>query len=289
MVGWPPDDRPPLGKGPTGKDKPKSFDGSEMHPMDFFSSQDSESADSASTRTSSVSPSAITTSSRAMQVIDNEAWEHALTMPDHHDQPDVASSADSSYQLAPMTAPLLSKPLYSPYGHSLPSSLPSSRNSVPPSSSISNNANANMYMHPSASYSQSSERQLGGSYGSPSFVMRGGEMRDEPPRQHYSYSQSSYQNQDHNMHSQSPPPPPSTPSLPQGHSHLHQREPVPFVHRRALTEQHSIGQGFPHLPNPAQLQQSMRQQPEQQHRMYESDQHNYRVAYGSDGRINSMP
>lgn len=26
LVGWPPDDRPPLGRGPTGKDKPKSID-----------------------------------------------------------------------------------------------------------------------------------------------------------------------------------------------------------------------------------------------------------------------
>lgn len=41
MVGWPPDTRAPLGKGPTGKDKPKAFDSGGVQ-SDFFSSHDSE-------------------------------------------------------------------------------------------------------------------------------------------------------------------------------------------------------------------------------------------------------
>ncbi|RDB26084.1 hypothetical protein Hypma_006867 [Hypsizygus marmoreus] len=291
MVGWPPDDRPPLGKGPTGKDKPKSIDSNAVHPLDFFSSRDSESsaADSSSTRAGSLSPAAIaSTSSRAMQVIDPESWENALTMSDHPDHDDdhanIASSSEPAYHLAPMAAPVSTKPLYPSYGNSLPSSVPSSsRHSVPTPS--------HMYMGSPASYSHSSERHLGNSY-SPSFVMRGGEIRDEPPRQHYSYSQPSYQSHDPNMHTQTPPPPSSTPA----HDHLQREQPIPFAHRRALTEQFSIGQVFPHLPNPAQLQQNFRQP--DPHRMHDGGepqqqsqhQHPYRaLAYGPDGRINSMP
>lgn len=285
MVGWPPDDRPPLGKGPTGKDKPRSFDASIPNLLDLFSGGDSESsaADSSSTRTSSLSPSAMaSTSSRPMQVISSETWDGALMMPDHHSE--VASSSEPPYHLAPMgtpmAAPVPSKVMQ--YG-SYPSSLPSSsRNSL-------SSANG-MYLASPSSYSHPSERSLGNSYSSTSFVMRGGgDMREEPPRSHYSYPQY-HTTHDPNMHS--PPPPPATPPV---HSHNHSTQrpesSMSYTHRRALTESqgYTIGQGFPHLPNPAQLQQSIRQT--EMHRLHvdNSDQHNYRIAYGPDGRINSIP
>lgn len=290
MVGWPPDDRPPLGKGPTGKDKPRTMDTSSSsgsHAVDFFSSHDSESADSSS-RTSSLSPSAMPgSSSRTMHVIDTESWEQALTMNDHDQTADVGPPPEPSYQLPPMAPPISTKPIYPSYGTTtLASSLPSSTSRSPiPSTST-------MYMNSPVSYSHSNERHLGGSYSSPSFVGRGGEMRVDSPRQHYAYHQPTYQNQDPTMHPQSPPPLSTTPAHSHTHSHLQQRDvATPFAHRRSLTEQYSMSQGL-HLPNPAQLHPQQNARPPDMHRIHdgsEQQQHAYRMAYGPDGRINSMP
>ncbi|KAF5382071.1 hypothetical protein D9615_004282 [Tricholomella constricta] len=288
MVGWPPDDRPPLGKGPTGKDKPKAADcGTGSHALDFFSSRDSESAGSSS-RTNSLSPSALAgTSSRAMHVIDTESWEHALTMNDPNDHPSDVGAPESPYQLPPMVAPVSTKPIYPSYGNALPSSLPSSSSRSPIPS------NNTLYMNSPASFSHSSERHLGGSYSSPSFVARGSEMRVDSPRQNYSYHQPAYQNHDPNMHSQSPPPLPAAPVHSHSHNHLHQRDvAAPYSHRRAVTEQYTISQGGLQLPNPAQLQQQQNARQPDLHRMHdgnEQHQNPYRMAYGPDGRINSIP
>jgi len=293
MVGWPPDTRLPLGKGPTGKDRPKDLDGG----PDFFSSHDSETdiPDSSPPRTSSLSPSDITTTpSRQMHVID-ESWDQALIMNDH--QSDVPSSSESTYPLAApgmthMSAPIPSKALsYPSYASSLPSS---SRSSISSTniSSTSNLSSSNMYLASPASYPHAgtSERSLH-SYNSSSFGnIRAGDMRDESPRQHYPYSQSPYQTHDPNMHS--PPPPVPTP-VHATHQSSHRESPVPYSHRRALTDTQSytIGQGFPHLPNPAQLQQNMR--PHDMHRLQPSDSHDqqqtYRTIYAPDGRMNSLP
>lgn len=288
MVGWPPDTRAPLGKGPTGKDKPKAFDSGGVQ-SDFFSSHDSETdvADSSPPR-SSLSPSDVTTTpSRQMQVID-ESWDQALIMNEH--QSGVHSSSESTYQvspMAPMPAPVPSKELsYPSYTNSLPSS---SRSSM----SSNNMSSSNMYMASPASYPNAgpSERSVH-SYNSSSFGnIRGGDMRVESPRQHYPYSQPSYQTHDPNMHS----PPPSV-SIPGHATHQsgHRESPVPYGHRRALTDTqtYTIGQGFPHLPNPAQLQQNIRP-PDNMHRLHPSDSHDqqqtYRtIAYGPDGRLNSL-
>ncbi|KAF8072037.1 hypothetical protein FPV67DRAFT_1411313 [Lyophyllum atratum] len=291
MVGWPPDDRPPLGKGPTGKDKPREIDGGSgigSHAVDFFSSRDSESADSSS-RTSSLSPSAmVETSSRAMHVIDPESWEQALTMNDHNDQTSDVGPPEPSYQLPPMAPPVSTKPIYpSGYGTVLSSSLPSSSSRSPIPSSTST-----MYMTSPAGYSHSNERHLGGSYSSPSFVARGGEMRVDSPRQHYSYHQPAYQGHDPNIHPQSPPPLSTTPAHSHSHGHLQQRDiTTPFAHRRSLTEQYSISHSL-HLPNPAQLHPQQNTRPPDLHRMQdvnEQQQHAYRMAYAPDGGINSMP
>ncbi|GLB40518.1 hypothetical protein LshimejAT787_0803890 [Lyophyllum shimeji] len=274
MVGWPPDDRPPLGKGPTGKDKPSAMD---------------TTTGKSSSRTSSLSPSAMASSSRTMHVIDPDAWEQALTMNDHDHPADVGPASEPSYQLPPMATPISTKPIYPSYGTAgLSSSLPSSasRSPIPPSTSA-------MYMNSPANYSHSSnERHLTGSYSSPSFVGRGGEMRVGSPRQHYAYHQPAYQNHDPTMHPQSPPPPSTPPAHSHSHSHLQQRDVVtPFAHRRSLNEQYSMSQGL-HLPNPAQLHPQQNARPPDVHRMHdasEQHQHAYRMAYGPDGRINSMP
>lgn len=271
----PPANRPALGKGPTGKDKPKSFDG---HSQSLQSSRDSSSPDSpSSTRTSSLSPSALTAPmpSRPVQVLDSGPWDQPIIM---NEQPsDVPGpSASPTYQLPPMSAPLPSKSMHYPYTNSLP---PSSRPSI---------AN-NMYMVPQPSYPHSSaDRPMGSAYGSQAFLLRG-DVRDEP-RQQYSYEQSSFQSHDSNMHSQSPPA-----SAPPAHSQspLSQRESssaLPYPHRRSLTEPQgfSIGQGFPHLPTPVQAPHSIRLPSP---RLQDSGGHSHpppRSTYGPDGRLNSM-
>ncbi|KAG5651740.1 hypothetical protein H0H81_007593 [Sphagnurus paluster] len=312
MVGWPPDDRPPLGKGPTGKDKPKGPD-SAGHSVEFFSSRDSGSADSSS-RNSSLSPSALAgTSARTMPTFDPETWEHAFTMPDHHEPPpDVGQQPESPYQLPPMAQPVSTKPVY-PYTNILSSSLPSSssRSPVPHS-----NTTTNMYMNSPTGYSHSSERHLGGSYSSPSFVARGTEMRVESPREPTYNYHTPHQNHDHTMHPQSPPPPHTAPvHHSHSHSHMQQRDnATPYGHRRAATEQYTLTSHGLHLPNPVQLQQQQQQQQQQHqqqhqhnprhtdlHRMHDAtEQHQHQhhqhhhpayrmAAYGPDGRINSMP
>lgn len=291
MVGWPPDSRPPLGKGPTGKDRPKAFDNGGAQ-SDFFSSHDSEPdvADFSPPRTNSLSPSDITTTSpsRQMQVID-EPWDQTLIMDEH--QSDVPVSSESTYQVpstTPMPAPVPSKALSSGYP-SYASSLPSSSRSMS-SNNISSN---NIYMTASpASYPNTSERSIH-NYSSSSFAnLRGGDIRDQSPRQQYGYSQPSYQTHDPNI--QSPPASMSTPGHAAPHQSSHRDSPTPYSHRRSLTDgqTYSIGHGFPHLPNPAQLQQNMR--PPDMHRLHANDNHDqqqtYRaIAYGPDGRLNSVP
>lgn len=292
MVGWPPDTRPPLGKGPTGKDRPKGFD-SGSGQSDFFSSHDSETdvADSSSPRTSSLSPSDITTTpSRQMQVMD-ESWDQALIMNEH--QSDVPSSSESTYQLSPMTsipAPIPSKALsYPQYASSLPSS---SRNSTGMSSN--NMSSSNMYIGSPASYPNAgtSERTMH-HYSSNFGNIRGGDMRVESPRHHYSYSQSPYPGPAQDPCMQTPPPVPVPGNA--THQSAHRESSTQYGHRRSLTDSqtYTIGQGFPHLPNPAQLQQNIRL-PDMHRLPPSSDSHDqqqtYRtIAYGPDGRLNSLP
>lgn len=180
-----------------------------------------------------------------------------------------------------MAAPVPSKVMQ--YG-SYPSSLPSSsRNSL--------SSTNGMYLASPASYSHPNERPLN-SYSSSSFVMREeGDMREEAPRSHYTYPHY-HTTHDPNMHS--PTPPPAAPvhshnsTQPRIHSAQRPDSSMSYTHRRALTETqaYTIGQGFPHLPNPTQIQQS---DMHRLHTMDNSDQHNYRVAYGPDGRLNSIP
>jgi hypothetical protein len=175
---------------------------------------------------------------------------------------------------------------YPSYASSLPSS---SRNSM----SSNNMSSSSMYMGSPASYPAGTNERTMHNYSSSSFGnIRGGDMRDESPRQHYSYSQSSYQTHDPNMHS----PPPSVPASGHATHQSSQREsPTPYGHRRSLTDTqiYTIGHGFPHLPNPTQLQQNIR--PPDMHRLvHPSDSHDqqqtYRtIAYGPDGRLNSLP
>ncbi|KAG6832827.1 hypothetical protein H0H92_009446 [Tricholoma furcatifolium] len=269
MIGWAPDTRPPLGRGPTGKDRPKigtsSGDGS--YAIEFFSSHGSES-DSPS-RTSSLSPSAI--ASRAgMHVIDSDTWENTLTINEADDQP-----PESPYPVPPATAPASTKPLYPSYASGLSSSLPSSSSREPIASSSTSYASsqADTYSH--------SERNFGApqAYSNSGFVGRSDEMPIDSPRLHFSYQTQHYQNHDSDIHPQSQtstPPPLSTTSPPphshsHGSAHHHQQRNVPttFTHRRAYTEHYPITRDL-QLPIPALMQ--VPQGPrsiDQQHRLHD--------------------
>ncbi|KAF8969259.1 hypothetical protein BDZ97DRAFT_1796815 [Flammula alnicola] len=283
----PPSTRPPLGKGPTGKDKAKSFPGSHAQSLGFTSSRESSAANSPPSRASSASPSGITismSSSQPMTVIDDGNWNDTLLLNDHpqrhHHPDDVPGPSDMPYHIAPMTAPVAAplavKPLQYSYNHTFPSS----------SRSLSNS----LYAVSPIPYSHSSDRPMGSSYGVQNFNIRG-DIRDEPSRQQYSYNQS-FTPHDPNLHSQTP-----SPNI---HSHLHnhhstqEESPLPYApHRRSLTDPQgfSLGEGFPHLPNPTHLQHN----PRPPDYMREQDNHNMHLtvssrsgAYGPDGRLNPI-
>lgn len=252
----PPSNRLPLGKGPTGKDKPKNYETASVsmsQPLAFApTSRESSTADSPGSRTSSLSPHTIdvSMSSRPMQVIESgSSWHNDLLIGETH-QSDATGPADSPYQLTPMTAPLPLKPSYASYtSSSLPSS---SRGSV----------SSDIYNPNNSAYSHSSDRPLSHSYSGQSFSLRDHEMREEPPR-HYSYTPSSFQTYDHpNMHSPSPSPGISTMHSQVQHQQPPHREspisytPAPAPPRRCVTDTQgfSISQGFSGLSHPIQIQ-----------------------------------
>ncbi|KAL0577651.1 hypothetical protein V5O48_004340 [Marasmius crinis-equi] len=277
--------RPPLGKGPTGKDRPKPADAISHNvslPAPLPSRDSSNSPPS--TRMSSHSPPSVmdTTvgSLGAVQNVDDSVWDQTIIMSDS-DLP--SSSASSSYPLPPMSAPpMSSKPIqYSPYPNSLPtpSSLPSS--SRPLSSP--------MYLSSQPNYAHPAERSVGASYGSPTFSIRG-DVRDEPPRTQYTYAQSSYQSHEtlHSHHNSSNVS--SGAHTPSQHQHQHPsaRDHIPYAPRRSMTEPqqpYTINQGFPHLPNPMSQGIRLPSPPRLQ------ENHGVHISprnFGPDGRINSM-
>ncbi|KIM39987.1 hypothetical protein M413DRAFT_446887 [Hebeloma cylindrosporum] len=278
-----PSNRPPLGKGPTGKDKARSFDIGSTQALGFHSSHGSSSPDSTGSRGSSQSPSSgitVSMSSRPMTVIEPDSWTETMLLTDHqhhqHHQhhPDIPGPSESHYHLAPMSAPLPQKPFHYPYTNNFSSS----------SRSLSNN----LYSASPVPYNHSSDRPMSTTYGSQSFSSRG-EVREESSRPHYSYAQP-FSASDSSMHSQSPSPSIHSPS---SHNlHNTQRDsPVPFPHRRSLTDPQgfSLGQGFPHLPNPAQLQHNSRPPDylRQQDGMHLTAPRS--GAYTHDGRLHPVP
>ncbi|KAL0067860.1 hypothetical protein AAF712_005028 [Marasmius tenuissimus] len=263
--------RPPLGKGPTGKDKPKATETIDHHhippPLPLESSRDSSNSPP-STRLSSHSPPSVMGTSVG-SVVDDSVWDQSIIMTES-ELP--SSSASSSYPLPPMSAPAMSsKPIhYSPYPSSLPtpSSLPASRSISSP-----------MYMSSQPNYAHSVERPVGNGYGSPTFSIRG-DVRDESPRTQYSYAQSSYQSHDslHSHHNS------STVGHPQ---HPSAREHLPYHPRRSMTEPQqpfTINQGFPHLPNPMSHQGVRLPSP----RLQENSAIHLPRSYAPDGRITPM-
>jgi len=242
-----PSNRPPLGKGPTGTDKVKS-DISSAQSLGFHSSHGSSSPESPGSRGSSQSPPSgitVSMSSRPMTVIEPSSWTETMLLTDHqhHQHPDISDPSESQYHLAPMSAPLPQKPLHYPYAN----------NNFPSSSRPLSNS---LYSASPIPYNHSSDPPMSANYGVQHFTLRG-EVRDEPSRPQYSYAQS-FSSPDPNMRSRSSSP--STHSNSYNHHNTHRGSPLPYPHRRASIDSQgfSLGQGFPHLPNPTQFQHNSR-------------------------------
>ncbi|EGN99087.1 hypothetical protein SERLA73DRAFT_108396 [Serpula lacrymans var. lacrymans S7.3] len=252
----PPASRPSLGKGPTGKDKPKSIDDLQSHHPSSMSRDSSSAAESPSpTRTDSVSPSIITNSMRAsprnLSVMEPTAWEDSMIMTDQQQQapqqqhqpppePQISSSS-TPYHLPAVSAPMLKK-------NAQQFTFPN-----PMSTSSRNSMSNSIYMPPSqSSFSHTADRPMGGGYNDMSYLLR------EDTHHHYSYSQPSFSPADHNMQTH----PASAQQPMHQQTHASHREPaaqppptLPFPHRRSVTEPQgyrTITNQLPHLPNPVQ-------------------------------------
>ncbi|KAF9000610.1 hypothetical protein BDQ17DRAFT_1307622 [Cyathus striatus] len=273
----PPANRLPLGKGPTGKDKPKAYSDVNSQSIQFNSSRGS-STDSPASRTSSLSPSALTLvslSSRVVPPVEPPSWDDAIVM-----DPEPPPPSTSPYQLNPMSAPLPARP---------------NQYSVPYSNGTlgSTSSRGDVFLGNGGSYSHSSDRPINTPYGGQDFALRS-EIHDESSRQHYSYQPSSYQSHDPNLHTQSPPPAPRPihPHVPQTSQHprhhsAHRDSPDPYNRRYLSTDQgYPMNQGYHPLPNSAPIQRSPR--PPDFHRQDNMD-HSQPPTYGQDGRLNIMP
>jgi len=247
----PPASRPSLGKGPTGKDRPRAIEGTSRSYPSSAKSRESSNADldsPPSTRTNSLSPSAMTSvrpSPRSAPTLDSGgAWDQSLLM---GEQPADGHGGSTTYPLPPVSTAITQKNVH-PYSFSDP---------MPPNPRSA--MGSSMYMVSQQShYSPTHDRPATSSYSSAGYIAR--DNRDE---QQYSYSQAQYPNHDSGMQSHSPST--STAHHPQIH---HPRESLPahsnvsYSQRRSNTESHPfraiLSQPHPHVPHPMQLNNSIR-------------------------------
>ncbi|KAJ3716011.1 hypothetical protein EV361DRAFT_916148 [Lentinula raphanica] len=212
----PPANRPVLGKGPTGKDKPKAYN---THSLTAMALKSRDSSDSPpSTRMSSHSPES------SIVRLDDPVWDQTIVM---NDTPsDLASSSSSSSypSMHPMSAPPSSKSSmqYNPY---------------PPTSSRSSSGSGSVYMNSPSPYPHSHPHSS--TYPSSDFsAMRLNPREDS--RTHYSYSPAPY---DGSLQNNTPPSAPP---------HIHsQRDQASISYpRRQMNEPYTVGPGISHFPTP---------------------------------------
>jgi hypothetical protein len=273
----PPSSRPPLGRGPTGKDRPRTFDTSSLQSLSPHPSRESSADLSPNSRPSSQSPTSIAASmsSHPVAVMEPSAWDDSMLLDDQshqtqqsHQHSDLAEPSNSPYHLSAMPAPqAVSTKQYLSYVNI---------------ASSSRQLSSDVYLSSPNAYPQSPDRPTGGNYGAQNFSPRR-EIREEL-RQQYVYPHP-YQH-DPNMRSQSPSP------ITQSHPHVTSLQPeptIPFPHRRSSLDPQgfSIGQGFPHLPNPVQLQHNPR--PPDHSRQVDNSTVSRPAKYEQDGRLNPIP
>jgi hypothetical protein len=278
----PPASRPSLGKGPTGKDRPRPLEtGSRSYPASA-KSRESSNADldsPPSTRTNSLSPAAMTSvrpSPRSAPTLDNGAWDQSLLMGEQHEEGQGGSTA---YPLPPVSASMPQKGVHQ-YSFSEP---------MPPNP---RNMGSSMYIGSQQShYSPTADRPMASTYGSTGYI-----ARDSREEQQYPYSQTQYPNHDSSMQSHSP-----TTTTTTHHTQIHHpreslsgQSNVSYSQRRSNTEPHAfravLSQQHPHLPHPMQLNNSGRLP--SPHGLPDSNPSSQRPSphYGGvEGRLNSLP
>lgn len=163
----PPANRPPLGKGPTGKDKPKSLDNQPSSQSAMGKSRDSSPiAESPSPRRSqSESPSLIGPSMRTPPIIESNWHDDFVPQPPSH-PPHISSTTSVGYSMRPPTTTLPQKAPHQ-FAFSAQSSRPVMTGSVAPMPS---------------GYSHSTDRPLNSGYNDMNYLLC--DVRDSS---HYSY------------------------------------------------------------------------------------------------------
>ena len=244
----PPANRPVLGKGPTGKDKPKPYSTSGSRNASGTSvppaptSRGGSSAESPSpTRTDSISPSTITANMRPSphsgHNVDAGSWDQHMLLGD--DQTESHTSPPSAgYSLSSINA---HKP-------------PQSQYSFPSPSSSRNPLSNSMYIPPvqqsTQNFAHTADRPMGDAYGNPGYPLR--DIREEP--QHFPYTQSPFSPTDGGQRHHHPPATPAIHAVhppPRDHSGT-----LPYGHgnRRSGNEpqsyQNIVNHHYPHLPPP---------------------------------------
>ncbi|KAI9512990.1 hypothetical protein F5148DRAFT_972669 [Russula earlei] len=251
----PPANRPPLGKGPTGKDKPKLNSAPPSRPsqagaLDAVSRAGSSADSPTSTRAQSLSPSTITAtmrpSSNTVHSLEGGSWDQGMITGDEQSQSAPhASSPSTGYPLPGVSLGAHAK---NPSQFSYPSPAQSSSRTTLPGT---------MYM-PAAvqqgtqNFAHSADRPLGeAAYGGGSYP-----PAREDQQQRFSYSQPSYSGEGATHLSQHPP------STSLHYTTQQQRDPSPaqtpvsFAHRRSITDPQgfsSLVNQYPHLPPPSGL------------------------------------
>ena len=245
----PPSRRPPLGRGPTGKDRPRKFRDSILQSLSPQPSHES-SADLSPTSfptSQSLTYMADSMSSRCAAAAVPSAWNESMSLNNQSHQTlqhsDLIEPSHSPHRLSAIPAWAVSMKQYASYVNPVPSS---SREfpCVYQSLNVLND------------HTQSPDRptSISRNYSNQNFsslVACAGEIREEI-HQEYVYTHAYYQH-DLNMRSQSPSP---TSQLHPHVNSLQHDSTTPFSHRRSSLNPQgfSIGQGFTHLPNSAQLQ-----------------------------------
>ncbi|KAI0292124.1 hypothetical protein BC826DRAFT_1092173 [Russula brevipes] len=226
----PPANRAPLGKGPTGKDKPKTPSAPSSRPsqasLDAVSRAGSSADSPTSTRAQSLSPSTITATMRpspnAVHSLEGSSWDQGMIIGEEQNQ----------------SAPHASSPST---GYPLPG--------VP-----AHAKNPSQFSYPSPA--QSSSRTT-----LPGTIIRRGNYPVRDPRddqQRFPYSQPAYSGPDGSHLSQ------HSPSASLHYTTQQQQRdpsspaqtPVPFAHRRSITDPQgfsSLVNQYPHLPPPNSL------------------------------------
>ncbi|KIP08061.1 hypothetical protein PHLGIDRAFT_70108 [Phlebiopsis gigantea 11061_1 CR5-6] len=218
----PPANRPALGKGPTGKDKPKSYaprpnilasQGGSSAMLGNGMSR-TESPSSASTRTHSMSPTSMVASLNApapppVVSVDSASWDDGL----------FGARERAEVQPSPVTASYPVTPL-SASGSTSSYQFPAANSQIRPLGQQS-------YMSPAQNYTHNGDRPLGDAYADANSLY---------DHRQFSYAPSAFQASPDGsrtqMHAQSPP----TVSMPPQRGNGSIQPPMNYAHKRSVTE-----------------------------------------------------